>query len=202
VSIYRESPLKLWVIALIFTAPLQVLALVLDGPVTFWIWALLSLPANAWMIGVIVNLVVAEAKEPGPGPSVGRLVGSAWSRLAPLTLLTFVTFTAVAFGLGFLIVPGLFLAVIWIISFPAMLIEGIGVSDSLYRSFELTRGNRMRILPLVLFFLVAEAAWLALGIGPDISPVVISALGLLYAVLVYPFVVIVSTVLYFQLAGD
>jgi len=201
-EIYRESVLKLWILAIILLAPAQVLSLLLDGPLTWWIPMLVVLPLEAWLIAAVVKLVLVETTQIGPGPSVGSLLKSALSCLVSMTVLSFMAQVAISIGVVFLIVPGVFLAVIWIVAPPALVIEKVGPFDALHRSFELTRGNRVRILPLVLVFLVAEA--LSLGVGFLLSdmPALSNVFGTLYSVIVYPFVVIVSTVLYLRLSGD
>ena len=72
-EIYRESVLKLWILAIILLAPAQVLSLLLDGPLTWWIPMLVVLPLEAWLIAAVVKLVLVETTQIGPGPSVGSL---------------------------------------------------------------------------------------------------------------------------------
>lgn len=53
-----------------------------------------------------------------------------------------------------LIVPGIYLFVMWSLSVPALVLEDKGVLDSMSRSADLTRGHRGRILVIWLLFIV------------------------------------------------
>ncbi len=69
-----------------------------------------------------------------------------------------VAYGAIVFaGMLLLIVPGLIGATVLYVASPACLIEGLGVSESLKRSRELTRGNRWRIFALFLLLSVFGA---------------------------------------------
>jgi hypothetical protein len=61
-----------------------------------------------------------------------------------------------------LIVPGVFLFMIWSLSIPAKVLEDKGVFDAMSRSIDLTQGSRWRIFVIgVLFFVLALAVnWL------------------------------------------
>lgn len=85
----------------------------------------------------------------------------------PILLIGLVT--SVLTGLGFLllIIPGVFLAILWCVSTPALLVEDLSLAKALDRSAELTKGYRWQILGLFLIagviLFVAGAFWEALG---------------------------------------
>ncbi len=66
----------------------------------------------------------------------------------------------IIFGLMLFIVPGVFLICMWAVAAPALVVERVGVTDSLGRSIALTSGYRWWVL---LIFIVAFA--LSMGIG-------------------------------------
>ena len=74
---------------------------------------------------------------------------------------------AVLAGLCLLVVPGVVLALRWLVPVPALMAEGLGVGDSLQRSTELTNGSRWPLLALVLTWAVAFVA---------VPPLLISAM--------------------------
>ncbi|HZV84937.1 MAG TPA: hypothetical protein VFF48_08125, partial [Brevundimonas sp.] len=72
-------------------------------------------------------------------------------------------------GLGFLllIVPGVILAVMWLVASPALVVENRGIFDSFQRSRDLTRGNRWMIFALLVVYVVLSSmiSWLVVGVG-------------------------------------
>jgi hypothetical protein len=63
---------------------------------------------------------------------------------------------AAGLALLFLVVPGVFLFVMWALAVPAKILENKGVFDSMSRSSDLTQGRRWRIFVIgLLFFLLA-----------------------------------------------
>lgn len=110
------------------------------------------------------------------GEQVGRKVtlGQSLSRGSRLFLPMFgiglVAGIGTLLGLVLLVVPGLILATGWSVAGPARVVEGPGVSKALQRSWDLTRGNRLRVFALFLLvwgavLLVAVAAGVALGLA-------------------------------------
>jgi hypothetical protein len=67
---------------------------------------------------------------------------------------------AVGMGLVLLIVPGIILVMMWSLAIPVKVLENKGVTDSMSRSSDLTRGNRGRIFVIWLLFIV-----LSIGVG-------------------------------------
>lgn len=78
--------------------------------------------------------------------------------LLPLLGLSIVMGLGIALGLIILIVPGLFLMVIWAVAPAIVVIERSGIMESLQRSRELTRGSRWSIFGLMVIFLVGAVA--------------------------------------------
>lgn len=61
---------------------------------------------------------------------------------------------AVGAGLIALIVPGVILALMWSLSIPVKVLENKGITDSMSRSSDLTKGDRGRIFVVWLLFIV------------------------------------------------
>ena len=78
-------------------------------------------------------------------------------------------------GLGFilLIVPGVILAVMWIVVAPVLVAERRGIFESFSRSAELTKGHRWAVLGLLAIYMVLS--WL---ISAVVAGIVLAAVGL------------------------
>lgn len=74
---------------------------------------------------------------------------------------------AVYIAMFFLIVPGVILSLIWFVSVPARVNEGVGVFASFTRSAELTRNNRLVVfgLGIVTGIIMLVAFYAILGVG-------------------------------------
>ena len=57
---------------------------------------------------------------------------------------------AIMVGLVLLIVPGIYLMLIWSLAVPALMAEDLSISDSLGRSMALTEGHRATVLGIIL----------------------------------------------------
>jgi hypothetical protein len=71
---------------------------------------------------------------------------------------------SVGIGIGFvlLIVPGIILTLMWALTIPVAVLEDKGLSDSVRRSAELTKGHRGRVFVIYLiFFVIFYAVWAA-----------------------------------------
>lgn len=106
------------------------------------------------VLGAISQILAARATE-GPLGTNASLdfapaVQAALPRL-PNVILTTLAF-ALLFGLGFiaLILPGIFILLMLCVAVPACILEDLSPIAALKRSRELTRGNRWRLLGLVM----------------------------------------------------
>jgi len=70
-------------------------------------------------------------------------------------LLAIVVGVAEVFGFILFIVPGVMMAVAWIVAVPALVVERTGVFGAMSRSAELTRGHRWPILGLLVIYIIA-----------------------------------------------
>jgi hypothetical protein len=71
-------------------------------------------------------------------------------RFLPIIGLALAVSVLVILGIILLIVPGLILATVWFVATPACVVEQLGPSDSMRRSFQLTKGHRWKIFGLML----------------------------------------------------
>lgn len=128
----------------------------------------------------------------------------------PILLISFLTFLGVAVGFALLFVPGVILVLMWIVVLPVYVTEQIGIMGVFGRSRALTKGNRWRLLGLlILFFIVVMViewplrAAMGLGIasGQDLGRAMTPALlsTPIYALIVTPVTYIGLGSLYVEL---
>jgi hypothetical protein len=77
----------------------------------------------------------------GEQPTVQGSLGFGASRVLPVIVLSIVYGVALIVPFLLLVLPGVWLAVAWSVSYPALLSEGVGPIAALGRSFKLTRGR-------------------------------------------------------------
>lgn len=90
----------------------------------------------------------------GRETNVGEAFGRIWSRIGELILLILNMGLRIVLGFLLLVLPGVILALMYALTIPVAVLEERGVSDSLSRSAELTKGYRGRILLIYVLLLV------------------------------------------------
>ena len=200
-DIYKKVFGTVWIVALVLLVPTAIIIAILgnDGFGGF-LGSIIQLVATAWLIGSIIRIVQDVEQDGRVDWSVGEILGSVTGRLVWIILLQIVVGILVVIGLFFFIIPGVILALMWSVSMPALVVEDKGVFDSMTRSSQLTKNNRMRILGVVLVILalyiaIAIVAGLLVAAVPVVGIIALVAIG----VLAYPYVAIISAVLYYRL---
>lgn len=94
----------------------------------------------------------------GRKPTFEDCLSTAIREVLPLIGISICTTIAVVFGLVFLIVPGVILALAFCVSAPACVVERLGVFAAMRRSRELTRNHRGALLLLFVLY------WVGLGV--------------------------------------
>lgn len=100
----------------------------------------------------LVHGVVADLN--GRKPTFGECLGSGLRFFLPLLAIAILAGIAVAFGFLLFIVPGVLMALAWMVVVPAEVVERKGVFGAFSRSAELTRGHRGSLFLLVLIYWV------------------------------------------------
>jgi hypothetical protein len=123
--------------------------------------------------------------------------------LGPLLLGSFLFAAGVSVGFVLLVIPGIFLAITWVVFSPAIVIEDQGAVRSLSRSWELVSGRRWPTLGVfIVFFLLTGlvssvlSRILSFGSGFTFADVVVTtAIGVVLA----PITAITVVVIYLDL---
>ena len=200
-EIYKQSFGTVWIVALIILIPSSIIiGLLGNGGILGLIGSLVNLVASAWLVGSIIRVVQDVEQDGKVDWGVGEILGSVTPKLIAIILLQIVTGICIAIGLFLLIVPGVILALMWAVALPAMVVEDQGVFDSLGRSSDLTRDNRMRILGvglviLAAYLVIALAGALLVALAPIVGIIALIILG----VVLYPYIAIIGAVLYYRL---
>jgi hypothetical protein len=114
---------------------------------------LISIPASAIQQAAVIYGTAAYLN--GRTASLGECLSAGLRRCLPLIGLTILMGIAIWFGLILFIVPGVMMAVAWIVSAPVLVVERTGVFGAFSRSAALTRGRRWVLFALGALFFIA-----------------------------------------------
>lgn len=116
--------------------------------------ALLSVFFNYLLAAAVSYATVTDLG--GGRPTIGAALAVGMRYALPLLGLAIVSGLGIYFGLLLLVVPGIIWGLMWSVATPAMVAEGLGISESLGRSRVLTKGWRGSIFLLlfVVFVLI------------------------------------------------
>jgi len=105
---------------------------------------------NAILQGAVIHLTLRSLEDGEVSWTQSMSVGlrTWWSLLR----VGFLLGLGVILGLVLLVVPGVFVGVMWCVAAPALIVERLGVSRALSRSAELTKGHRWKVLALLAIF--------------------------------------------------
>jgi hypothetical protein len=117
-------------------------------------WFGLILSAVVSLVGLYlvqgaVVVAVQDVRDGRADLSLGETLRRVQPRLGILVVTGIVAGIAIAIGFVLLIVPGLILLTWWAVFVPALVLEGLGLSDSLGRSRNLVSGNFWPVLGLI-----------------------------------------------------
>jgi hypothetical protein len=169
--------------------------------------AAISLTILSWVLTVLYQGMVVElvgnVERGARANSVVDLVRSVEPVLLPLLGVSILFGFGVAIGFVLLIVPGLFLLVIWSVMAPVTVLERPGVFAAFARSRELVRGNGWAVfgiivivgLAVLVISLVVGLASASLGsVGRGLVQWVVNAF-------ILPVSALSASVIYFALTG-
>lgn len=200
-DIYSKAFGTFWIVALVLLIPPAILQwLIGDSALGGLVSAIVNIFATAWLAGGVVRIVQDVEADGQVDYSVGDLLGSVWPRLLAIVGLQIVVGIIIFFGLIFFIIPGIILALVLVVSLPALVVEDGGIFDSMGRSAALTKDNRMRILAVgILMILILVGIAIVAGLLSAITPIIGALAMLVLGVLLYPYIYMLTTVLYFRL---
>lgn len=123
--------------------------------------SMIATAAGGWLLLMILSVllqatfIIATVKDlNGQQVSLGECIGLAVGKLLPLIGLGLLMTLGIMLGIILLIIPGLILALMWIVASPVMMAEDKGIIDSLKRSAELTKGSKRWIVLLFVVYII------------------------------------------------
>ncbi|WP_395645236.1 glycerophosphoryl diester phosphodiesterase membrane domain-containing protein [Terricaulis sp.] len=100
----------------------------------------------------------------GKGVQFGAALGDGFRYFFPLFIVALLVGIGMMIGFILLIIPGIILAVRWVVSAPVVVVEREGPTRAIGRSAELGEGHRWAIFGLILLFVVfSYACMIVLG---------------------------------------
>lgn len=200
-DIYQKAFGAVWLVALVLLVPSAIIQWILgDGGFGGFLSWIVQVVASAWLIGAVVRIVQDVENDGQIDLTLGEFLGSVWPRLLAIVVLQFLVGILVGIGLVLLIIPGVIIALVLAVAMPSLVVEGIGVFDAMSRSAELTKDNRMRILAVgILVILIVVGIGVLAGLLAMVTPILGALGGLILGILLYPYLSMLTTVLYFRL---
>jgi hypothetical protein len=120
---------------------------------TIIIGVLVSIATGVILQGTLTRASIDDLS--GKGANLGSAVSSTLPIILPLIGLGLLVGLGIAVGLILLVIPGIFLALCWMVSSPVMVVERLGIVASMQRSMKLTQNHRWAILGLIVLFIIA-----------------------------------------------
>lgn len=123
------------------------------------------IPGMAWFVGAVLNLIGSYLLQAmvlkaavngfnGKSTTFEAAFEVAVRMALPLLGLAIVVGLGMMVGLILLVVPAIFLAVIWSVAAPVLVAERRDVTESLRRSADLTKGHRWSVFGLMVVYVV------------------------------------------------
>ena len=200
-SIYLDQSWVLIGTALALYALQFVIYLLLPGAAGFAL-ALLFWALSVLYQGMVVELV-QDVRDGRRDHTIGQLIRSVEPVFWPLVGVSILFGIGVGIGFILLIIPGLFLLVIWSVVAPVTVLERPGVFEAFGRSRGMVRGNGWNVFAvIVLVFLAVAVVSVGAGLVADSLGSVGRAL-VQWAVnaAIAPVTALSASVLYFALRG-
>jgi hypothetical protein len=156
--------------------------------------------ATFWFQGAVVE-AARDILDGRRDHTIASLFRSVVPVLAPLIIAGLFVSLATLVGFALLLVPGLIVLTFFALTAPVIVVERLGVVDSLRRSIELVRGNAWQVFGVivVLFLLefIANLVLRALANSAD-SFVLYAVAALVVSLLVAPLRALAAAVMFFE----
>ncbi|MCX7358972.1 MAG: glycerophosphoryl diester phosphodiesterase membrane domain-containing protein [Alphaproteobacteria bacterium] len=128
-----------------------------------WGGILISMITTFVLQGALTRAAIDDLS--GNGVKFGAAIADGLRYFFPLLIVGILAGLGTGLGFILLVVPGIMLAVRWVVSAPIVVVEKEGPTSALGRAAELTKGNRWAIFGLVLlYFVLSYVAQILVGL--------------------------------------
>jgi len=181
----------------------------LASPLLWFASAIVSTVGAAVGMGASTKIVADSYL--GKPATAGQAFAWALPHAGQIIVMTVLGTLAVAIGFVFLVVPGIIIGCGIAVGASALVVEGLGATDAMNRSWNLTKGHRWKVfgvllVSVVVVYMMTIAAGVVAGLfgifAASDSMAGLVLLGVVTAVLsvfIYPFIYCSVTVLYYDL---
>jgi len=200
-DLYKNNAAPLLVSALIIFLPVAVVSALLQSinPLLVLLVIPVGIVAQAVYLGVVIDLV-HRVHSGTAVPGIGELFRTALPHVGRLVVTGFVAGLGIGLGFLLLIVPGLYLATIWAVFAPVVVIERAGLTGSLGRSQQLVRGDGWQVFFIVFVIgFVSQIFATFIGIALGKSFVALFLAAFVPSLLLGPVSALAAVVIYFEL---
>ncbi len=206
-DLYKQHWQHLIGVALAFYLVASSITLVLAIFLGQWgalVGAIILLIGIFWLTGALVE-AVADIRDGRSDLGVSETFSKVWPRVWPLLGASILAGLGIAFGLVFLIVPGLILLTWWALIPPSIVLENRGVFESFGRSRELVRGHAWNVFGVLIitYLLSAVISGVIRAIFTPLPDYVGTYIGdVIGGSIVAPFSALAITLMYFRLSEN
>jgi hypothetical protein len=177
-----------------------------------------TLPSGFWgmiVVGGIILLLTNTLSQSainygtfqdlrGQRASFSDCLGRGLAMLPRVIVAAILASIGMAIGFMLLFIPGVILLLMWWVFVPAIVVEGVGITESFSRSRALTSGHRWGILGLLVIVGVAQSVvgWVIGLIGSALGPIGAEILNLIVTLGFTAFASVMSAVGYYYLRSE
>lgn len=154
-NLYFNNFIFLFLISLIGLVPMTIFGYYIQNPgisnmfiALFILSIVIYIPISVIISGLIIHVVAKKYLDEELVPS--DAASTAFKLFFPLLGLSILEAIGISFAMILLIIPGLILAIGWSISTHVLVIEKTGITESLERSWNLTKGHKWGLLGLMI----------------------------------------------------
>ncbi len=202
-SIYRSQAAVLLPVAFgLFLLVAVVNGLVSGTLILLPIGLAVTVAATTLYQGMVVELV-SDVQDGRRDSSIDQLLKTVAPVVLPLIGAGILAGIGIGIGFLLLIVPGLFLATIWAVIAPSIVIERTGVLGAFGRSRELVRGHGWQVFGVIVavfvILIVVRAVLGAIAVGIEDAAAVRILFDIIASTITAPIAALVAAVIYFRL---
>lgn len=204
-AMYRRYARHLLTIALVIYVGAAIVTALLS--LAGWFGTLLAVVVSlvaAFLLQATLVKAVQDVRDGRVDMSIGATVSAVVPSLIPVIGASILAGLAIGIGMILFLIPGLYLATIWAVIVPVIVIERSGALASFGRSRALVRGRGWHVFgTLVLVYVIMLIVDWVLRVIFSALPVALAGglSSVISGTLVSPFLALIVTLVYYRLSG-